>query len=101
MPLLNPKQFAQSYQDEQTRQIMLKTIDFFESMGLQKCKADYWSMRWYTEFLEFNQQEKIFATLLTPKGYGSDPDNARWDTQRITDFAEILDFYGLTYWYCF
>ena len=27
--------------------------------------------------------------------------NARWDTSRITDFAEILGFYGLTYWYCF
>ncbi len=101
MTLLNPKKFAQSYPDEETRQIMLKTIDFFEGMGLAKCKEDYESRRWYTEFLEFNKQEKIFATLLTPKGYGPNPDNARWDTSRITDFAEILGFYGLTYWYCF
>ncbi len=101
MHLLNPKKFAQSYPDDETRDIMLKTIDFFESMGLAKCKADYESRRWYTEFLEFNKNEKIFATLLTPKGYGSQPDKARWDTSRITDFAEILGFYGLTYWYCF
>jgi acyl-CoA dehydrogenase len=99
MHLLNPKKFAQSYPDEETKQIMLKTIDFFESMGLAKVKADYESRRWYTEFLEFNKQEKIFATLLTPKGYGDR--SARWDTSRITDFAEILGFYGLTYWYCF
>ncbi|GAA3930531.1 acyl-CoA dehydrogenase family protein [Litoribacillus peritrichatus] len=101
MDLLNPKQFVQSYPDEETRQLMLKTIDFFEGMGLAKCKADYESRRWYTEFLEFNKKEKIFATLLTPKGYGPNPDQARWDTSRNTDFSEILGFYGLTYWYCF
>lgn len=101
MHLLNPKQFAQSYPDDETRQIMDKTIAFFEGMGLAKCKADYESRRWYTEFLEFNKQERIFATLLTPKGYGGNPEQARWDTSRITDFAEILGFYGLTYWYCF
>ena len=70
MHLLNPKAFAQSYPDNETKQIMLKTIDFFEGMGLAKTKADYESRRWYTEFLEFNKKEKIFATLLTPKGYG-------------------------------
>ena len=98
MYLLNPKKFAQSYPDEETKQLMLKTIDFFEGMGLAKTKADYESRRWYTEFLDFNKREQIFATLLTPEGYG---ENARWDTSRITDFAEILGFYGLTYWYCF
>ena len=98
MYLLNPKQFAQSYPDKETKDIMLKTIDFFEGMGLAKTKADYESRRWYTEFLDFNKKEQIFAKLLTPKGYGK---NARWDSSRITDFAEILGFYGLTYWYCF
>lgn len=98
MHLLNPKKFAQSYPDKETKDIMLKTIDFFESMGLAKIKADYESRRWYTEFLAFNKKEQIFARLLTPKGYA---ENARWDTTRITDFAEILGFYGLTYWYCF
>jgi acyl-CoA dehydrogenase len=98
MHLLNPKQFANDYPDKETKEIMLKTIDFFEGLGLAKTKADYESRRWYTEFLEFNKKEQIFATLLTPKGYGK---NARWDTSRITDFAEILGFYGLTYWYCF
>ena len=99
MYLLNPKKFAQSYPDKETKNIMLKTIDFFESMGLKKIKDDYENRRWYSEFLAFNKKEKIFATLLTPKDYGDN--NARWDTSRITDFAEILGFYGLTYWYCF
>jgi len=99
MHLLNPKQFAQTYPDKETKEVMLKTIDFFEGMGLAKTKADYESRRWYTEFLAFNKKEQIFATMLTPKGYGKK--SARWDTSRITDFAEILGFYGLTYWYCF
>lgn len=34
MHLLNPKKFAQSYPDEETKKIMLKTINFFETMGL-------------------------------------------------------------------
>ena len=53
MHLLNPKQFVQSYPDKETKEIMLKTIDFFEGMGLAKTKADYESRRWYTEFLDF------------------------------------------------
>lgn len=98
MNLLNPKLFAKSYPDPETREIMLKTIDFFEGLGLARLKADYESRHWYVEFLNFNRQHKIFATLLTPKGYGN---GARWDSSRIIDFAEILAFYGLTYWYCF
>ena len=96
--LLNPKQLTRTYPDDETRRIMQKTIDFFEGMGLKKCKDDYHERRWYTEFIEFMRREQIMAKLLTPAGYG---DNARWDTSRIVQFAEILGFYGLTYWYCF
>ena len=98
MLILNPKKFDKQYADQETADIMQKTIDFFENMGLQKCKEDYYSARWYTEFLDFMKEEQILAKLLTPAGYG---ENARWDSSRIVDFAEILGFYGLTYWYCF
>ncbi|MFQ5458749.1 MAG: acyl-CoA dehydrogenase, partial [Myxococcota bacterium] len=37
------------------------------------------------------------ATTLTPSGYGAS--DARWDTWRNCEFAEILGFYGLHYWY--
>ena len=96
--LLNPKKLDKTYPDPETEAIMKKTIDFFETMGLAKCKDDYHSARWYTEFLDFMEKEQIMAKLLTPEGYG---ENARWDTSRIVEFAEILGFYGLTYWYCF
>jgi len=96
--LLNPKKMNKTYPDKETEEIMKKTIDFFENLGLAKTNEDYYSARWYTEFLDFLKEEEIMAKLLTPAGYG---ENARWDTYRIVEFAEILGFYGLTYWYCF
>lgn len=77
---------------------MLKTIDFFENKGLEKTKKDYHERVWYSDFLEFIKENKIFATLLTPSQYSQDLD-ARWDTTRNSDYSEILGFYGIEYWY--
>lgn len=97
MILLNPKQHVRPYADERSREVMLKTIDFFERKGKQRMKDDYHARGWYSDFLDFVKEEKIFATMCTPKGYGDD--SSRWDTWRICEFAEILGFYGLQYWY--
>ena len=97
MILLNPKKHSRQYPDETSRQIMLKTIAFFESKGKRKLKADDHERVWYADFLDFVQEEKIFATLLTPSEYGGE--DARWDTWRNCEFNEILGFYGLAYWY--
>ncbi len=97
MILLNPKDNKYEHLDPKSREIMLKTIDFFENKGLGKTKADYEARVWYDDFLEFIKKEKIFATLLTPSEYGDE--DCRWDTFRICCFNEILGFYGLPYWY--
>src|SRR4030042_5231602 len=97
MILLNPKQHSRSYHDERSMQIMLKTIGFFEHKGKRRLKEDDRDRVWYADFLDFQKEEKLFATLLTPSGYG-DPD-CRWDTYRNCEFNEILAFYGLQYWY--
>ncbi|MGB5985531.1 MAG: acyl-CoA dehydrogenase family protein [Desulfobacterales bacterium] len=96
--LLNPKFSKFEHLDNRSREIMLKTIEFFESKGKQKLKKNYNDRVWYSDFLNFVKENKIFATLLTPSPYSDDPD-ARWDTARICDFNEILGFYGLAYWY--
>ncbi len=98
MILLNPHSPNRYYSDERSRQIMLQTIDFFERKGKQKIKEDDRNRTWYSDFLEFQKQERIFATLLTPGEYGLDADS-RWDTWRNCEFNEILGFYGLAYWY--
>ncbi len=97
MILLNPKKHARHYPDERSREIMLKTIEFFEGKGKGKVKEDDRLRVWYKDFLEFQKKEKAFATLLTPAAYGDG--DCRWDTWRICEFNEILGFYGLHYWY--
>ena len=97
MILLDPKNHTRSYPDERSRDVMRKTIEFFENKGKQALKRDDRDRVWYADFLEFVKKERIFATMCTPAGYGA-PDS-RWDTWRICEFAEILGFYGLHYWY--
>jgi acyl-CoA dehydrogenase len=96
--LLNPKKHDRYYPDERSREIMLKTIEFFENKGKAKIKEDDHKRVWYSDFIEFQKENKIFAQLLTPEPYGKD-ENYRWDSWRICEFNEILAFYGLCYWY--
>jgi acyl-CoA dehydrogenase len=95
--LLNPARYSLNHDDQEFQKIMEKTIQFFETKGLQKVKDDDANRVWYADFLDFVKKEKIFATLLTPPAYGKE--NCRWDTWRIAHFNEILGFYGLAYWY--
>ncbi len=97
MILLDPKDHRRHYPDEASREIMLKTIEFFENKGKAALKRDDREQTWYADFLEFVKEEKLFATTLTPAGYGAA--DSRWDTWRNCEFAEILGFYGLAYWY--
>ena len=98
MLLLNPKNHGRPYPDERSREIMLKTIAFFENKGKGRLKEDDHACVWYSDFLDFIRENRIFATLLTPEPYGKDP-SYRWDTYRNCEFNEILAFYGLHYWY--
>jgi acyl-CoA dehydrogenase len=95
--LLNPKKHNRYYPDERSKEVMLKTIEFFEGKGKKKLKADDRECVWYADFIEFQKKEKIFAALLTPTEYGEK--DCRWDTWRNCEFNEILAFYGLAYWY--
>jgi len=97
MLLLNPKRHDRFYPDDRSREIMQKTIAWFEARGLKKIKQDDYDRTWYADFLEFVKRERLFATLLTPAGYGAA--DCRWDTWRNCEFNEILAFYGLSYWY--
>jgi len=97
MLLLNPKKHSRPYPDERSREVMLKTIEFFERKGKGRIKDDYHAQVWYADFLDYVKEEKLFATMSTPAGQGAA--DSRWDTWRVCEFAEILGFYGLQYWY--
>ena len=97
MQLFNPKKYERFHADPRSRELVEKTIFFFENKGLKKIKADDQAMVWYEDFLAFIKDEKIFADFLTPAQYGGE--NCRWDMYRISEFNEVLGFYGLCYWY--
>ncbi|MFT4570660.1 MAG: acyl-CoA dehydrogenase [Hyphomicrobiaceae bacterium] len=97
MILFDPNNHTRPYPDERSKEVMLKTIEFFETKGKQRVKRDDHERTWYRDFLDFVGEENIFATMSTPAGYGAA--DSRWDTWRICEFAEILGFYGLQYWY--
>ncbi len=99
MLLLNPLKDERRYANPETRILMQKVIDYFENKGLASIKEDWHGKQWNHDFVDFLKQEQVFATLMTPAGYGDE--NACWDTWRNTIFAEITGFYGITYWYTF
>ncbi|MDO4540180.1 MAG: acyl-CoA dehydrogenase family protein [Syntrophomonadaceae bacterium] len=99
--LLNPKKYRdRGYPDARSKEIMLKTIDWFEAKGLAKQKEQYHTHEFAEDFQKFVTEEGIFETLFLPKGYGSDP-NQYYSTYRMYEFSEICGFYGAAYWYCY
>jgi acyl-CoA dehydrogenase len=97
MILVNPKKYSSRCTDERSREIMTRTIDFFESKGLKRLKEDDRERVWYQDLLDFIAREEVFATLLTPADYGQG--DYRWDNWRNNEFNELMGFYGLHYWY--
>ena len=101
MFLLNPRKPTRHYPDQRSREIMEKTIAFFEKKGLVKLKADYDGAVWYDDFIQYAKQEGLLSLVMTPAQEGKTGEQAIWDTWRVCGFAEILGFYGLPYWYMY
>jgi len=100
MLLLNPKKYQdRNYPDKRSKEIMLKTIAFFEKKGLKKMKEDFFSFEFTYDFAEFVKKEKIFETLFLPQGYGEN--DQYYSTYRMYEFSEICGFYGTAYWYMY
>jgi acyl-CoA dehydrogenase len=98
MFLFNPKTYRGGHPDAHTNDMLRAVIDWFEERGLERLKADYHDRVWNHDFVDFMKSHQVLATLMTPEGYG---ENAAWNTRRNVDFAEIVAFYGITYWYTF
>ena len=97
MILFNPQSYQRFHSDPTSKDIMLKSIKFFEAKGLAAIKRDDQNSSWHEDFFRFIAEEKVFAKLLTPAAEG--PSGSRWDMWRISEYNEILGFYGLSYWY--
>jgi len=97
MILLDPRNPNRPYADERSAEVMRQTIEFFENKGKARLLEDYYGRGWYADFLDYVREHRLFATMCTPEGEGAG--DGRWDTWRVCEFAEILGFYGLQYWY--
>jgi acyl-CoA dehydrogenase len=97
MVLFHPRHTRTPYPDERSSEVMRLLVEFFEAKGKARLKEDDHGAVWYSDFLDFVGEHRLFATMCTPAAYGGD--DTRWDTWRNCEFAEILGFYGLPYWY--
>jgi len=97
--LFNPRTYDPSEFDPATRRLLRATVDFFEGQGKKRILDDDLRAQWPADFVEFVKREKLFATFLTPSEFADGNPDKRWDGARNAALAEILGFYGLTYWY--
>ncbi len=97
--LLNPKTETFDHLDPASRELMKKTVAFFENKGKAKLKEASHERIWYADFIDFLKDNQVFAKLLTPSPYAPDDPDTRWDSFRNCDFNEILGFYNLSHWY--
>ena len=97
--LFNPRTYDPADLDPESRRLLLATIEFFESRGKERLKADDRERVWYSDYLDFIASEGLFAKFLTPAGEAGGDADKRWDTARICEFNEISAFYGLQHWY--
>ncbi len=97
--LFDPNTYDPPEFDAETRRLLRATIDFFEGQGKKRILDDDLKAHWPADFVEFVKREKLFATFLTPSEFAAGHPDKRWDGARNAALAEILGFYGLTYWY--
>jgi acyl-CoA dehydrogenase len=97
--LFDPNTYDPHEFDTETRRLLRATIDFFEGQGKKRILDDDLKAQWPADFVEFVKREKVFATFLTPSEFADGNPDKRWDAARNAALAEILGFYGLTYWY--
>lgn len=95
--LLNPSKYDVKHKDPKTHDIMLKTMQFFEDKGLQSIREDQKLYRWQEDWVKYQANHNIYATMLTAKGYGDE--DSRFDLSRICEMSEILGFYSESYQY--
>ena len=98
MKLLNPRTYSGQHPHQPTNDMLEAVVAWFEHKGLKSLKQDWHDKTWNHDFVDFMRSQQVLATLMTPQGYGED---AAWNTLRNVDFAEIVAFYGITYWYTF
>lgn len=91
--LLNPQTYAGEHHDDETITMFKSIINYYEEKGLSKLNEDDADYKVCYDMLKYQAKNQIFARLLTPKEHGDE--NSYFDLRRITEFNELLAFYGI------
>ncbi len=97
--ILDPANYSAPHLDVPDEERLRAMIEWFEQRGKKTLKDQDREHRWYSDYLEMQAEQGIFANFLTPARDGGGEPGKRWDTQRICAFNELSAFYGLAYWY--
>ena len=97
MHLLHPSNPTHPDFDNETNELLKKTVAFFENKGKAEMKDEDHRAVWVEDFMEFIKETGVFAKFLTPSEYGAE--GCRFDMARNTRFSELLGFYSLSHWY--
>ncbi|MEX0619960.1 MAG: hypothetical protein WD181_00065 [Solirubrobacterales bacterium] len=75
--IFNPNTWSAPYLDAADEQKLKAMIEWFEDRGKQTLKDHDRENRWYSDFLEMQAEQGIFADFLTPEpeGNGIRPDD--------------------------
>ena len=97
--LVNPQAYTGEHHDDETKKMFKAIIKFYEDKGLDRLNEDDTEYKVCYDMLKFQAKHKIFARFLTLREHGDE--NSYFDLRRITEFNELLAFYGIGNRYAF
>ena len=97
MTLFHPHKPDRTYPDERSRQVMLDLVEFFEAKGKARLKEDDHAAVWYRTS-STSSARRASSPRCAPRR-ATAPTTPAGTPGAICEFAEILGFYGLPYWY--
>jgi acyl-CoA dehydrogenase len=75
-------------QDPSTRLL----VEFFRNKGLESLKQEDGREDWYQDWIEFQAQHGLYASLLSPRKYSSR--GHRFDRRKLTRFVEVFAYFS-------
>ena len=75
-------------QDPSTRLL----VEFFRNKGLESLKQEDGREDWYQDWIDFQAQHGLYASLLSPRQYSSR--GHQFDLQKLTRFVEVFAYFS-------
>ena len=74
-----------------------KVVEFFDNKGLKKLKEEDQSERWYADWVTYQGENKIFASLLSTKAHSTL--GHHFSVLKLTRFMEVIGYFSPAHGY--